>query len=80
VQLLPPLQVGVLPEHTWHVPPLLPQAPLSPPATQVEPLQHPVLHASPPEHEVVHWWLAGSQASFAPQSLALVHPHAPCTH
>jgi hypothetical protein len=74
VQLFPPLQVGVLPEHTWHAPPLLPQASLSPPATQVVPLQQPVLHASPPAHDVVHWWLTGVAGLVRPAVVGAVAP------
>jgi len=45
--------VGFWPLHVAQVLPLLPQAELSPPATQMLPLQHPPLQVRPPAHDVV---------------------------
>jgi hypothetical protein len=76
---MPPLHVGLLPEHGWHALPFCPQASLSPPETQVVPLQQPPLHGRPPAHDVEHWW-AELHASPEGQSFAPLHPHTPCTH
>lgn len=73
---LPPVHVGLCPEHPWQALPLLPQASLALPFVQLVPLQQPPLHVSPPEHDVVHT-CDELQACPGGQSPWLSHPQTP---
>jgi hypothetical protein len=74
----PAAQVGMPLAHTAHAPPVVPQAPLAIPMTQLPAWQQPPLHmewfASP--HGVSHTWVIVLQDVVAGQSVALLQPHA----
>ena len=74
-----PSQVGLAPLQVTQVPPVIPQAELALPGTQVPRRQHPVRHFLSRSQVLLHSFVLGSHEASAAQSAGALQPQRPAT-